>query len=438
MNHRGDQSTAQLLMLVSAVVVVAALYLGQAVLMPLALAVLLSFLLTPVAARLERLGLWRVPSVLAVTVLAFTVLGGVGWLVADQLADLIQSLPLYRTNIRNRIEALWGYGEGYLEWVLNFVEQFQEDFAPRPDPFEAPDPEPTADPVPVTIVQPAPSPLEIARFAGPLLGPLATAAMTIVFTLFILVQRDQLRDRIIRLAGLGRIDVTTKALDDAGRRISRYLLAQVLINVSYGVPIGIGLWIIGLPNALLWGVLAMLVRFVPFLGPWLGSLLPIAMSLAVFDDWTRPAAVISMFVVLELFSNNVMEPWLYGSSTGISMLAVVFAVVFWTWLWGAIGLVLATPLTVCLMVLGKYIDRLAFLNILLSDEPVLDPRSRFYQRLLAQHHEDALELADSFFIECPLVEVYDQILIPALHMAERDRHRGRLDKAQQAFAYSTV
>jgi hypothetical protein len=258
--------------------------------------------------------------------------------------------------------------------------------------------------------------------------------------IFMLLAREDLRDRVIRLIGQGRINVTTQAMDEAGRRVSKYLIAQCIVNGTYGLAIGLGLWIIGLtaghnhpsfPNWFLWGMLTALLRFIPYIGPWIGAAFPIALSLAVYQGWAVPASVIGMFLVVELISNNLMEPWLYGASTGVSTVAILVAAVFWTWLWDIPGLLLSTPLTVLIAVTGKYVPQLEFLSILLGDEPALEPKYRFYQRLLADDVEEADELLAEYAEKKPLVEVYDTVVLPALGLAEADWHRDRLDHAKQ-------
>src|SRR5688500_7704557 len=295
-------------------------------------------------------------------------------------------------------------------------------------------------PMPVAVVEPQPSPMEtLGRYLGLVLGPLGTAGIVIVFVIFMLLQREDLRNRLIRLVGFGQLTVTTNALDDAAGRISRYLLAQAIVNGTYGAAIAIGLWLIGrfvgrndppFPNVILWGLLCCILRFIPYIGPWIAAAFPLVISLAVYRGFNVFVATTVMFVVIELLSNNIMEPLRYGSSTGMSATAVLVSAVFWTWLWGPIGLLLATPLTVCLVVLGKYVPTLQFLDIMLGDEPVLAPQERLYQRWLALDHEEAADLVHEFFAERSLEDVYDTILIPALALGEQDRHKGRLDDAR--------
>ena len=261
---------------------------------------------------------------------------------------------------------------------------------------------------------------------GPLVQPIATAGIVLVFIIFVLLQREDLRDRMIRLFGMSDVHRTTAAISDAAKRIGRYLLMQLVVNLLYGIPVGVGLYLIGVPNALLWGLLATVLRFVPYLGPILAAVCPIALSLAIDPSWTTPLLTVALFVVLELFTNNVLEPWLYGASTGLSPLALIVAAVFWTTLWGPVGLLLATPLTVCLVVLGRHVPQLHLFEVLLGDTPVLEPDVKFYQRLLAGDPHDAEELADDVLEEQSLAEVYSRVVLPALVFADQDRQRGVL------------
>jgi hypothetical protein len=287
--------------------------------------------------------------------------------------------------------------------------------------------------LPVEIAERPPNPFETVKAAvTPILGPLASAGIVIVFVFFILIQREDLRDRCIRLIGEGQLTVTTKAIDEAATRVSRYLFALLIVNTTYGAAVAFGLLLIGVPNWLLWGVLAALWRFIPYVGPWIGAVFPIILSLVVFEGWSRPAMTIGLFIVIELLSNNVMEPLIYGARTGLTPVAVLLAAVFWAWLWGPVGLVLATPLTVCLVVIGRHVRQLEFLNVLLGDQPSLALEVRVYQRLLAMDQDGVFELAQNFLKERRLVEFYEQVLIPAMVLAEQDRHHGELepDRAQ--------
>ena len=293
--------------------------------------------------------------------------------------------------------------------------------------------------MPVQIVEPATSvPKLLQSVFGPVLGPLGTAAIVIVFVLFMLIKREDLRDRIIHLIGRGQLNVTTQALDEAAEKVTGYLTMQVIINVAFGLPIGVGLYFIGVPNAFLWGLLATLLRFIPYLGAWVALGFPMILSLAVTDNWRMPIETLALFAGVELITSNVLEPWLYGAHTGLSPVAILVATIFWTWLWGGVGLLLATPLTVCVAVLGKYIPSLRFLDALLGDEPTLSPEDRFYQRLLARDRREANQIAENYLKENSLVALYSAVLVPALAAAEREEESGTLDERRQRFIFQTI
>ena len=266
---------------------------------------------------------------------------------------------------------------------------------------------------------------------APLLGPLGKAALVVLLVIFMLLRREDLRRRLIRLIGKGRISATTHAMDDAGARVFRYLLMQLVVNVSYGIPVAIGLYFIGVPNAVLWGAFATVLRFIPYIGPWIAAAIPVALSLAVSPSWTMPLLTIGLFVVLELLSNNVMEPWLYGSSTGVTPIALIVAAVFWTWLWGPVGLILSTPLTVCLVVMGRHVPRLSFLSVLLSDEEALTPAEDCYHRLLTVGEQDELEFVEAYLKANSLTALYDSVFIPVIIATETDHRLELLDDEQR-------
>lgn len=422
------------------VATIAALYLGRDVFIPLALAMLLSFALGPAVTRLHRLGIGRVPAVLTVMAAVVALLVAFGALVASQLAHLTDGLPTYEANLRAKAEAFASAAPGgnIVERAADLLSNLSRDIEQVTQgelgPGDVTLPPPSGAerrPIPVEIHERTPPPIEtLTSLLGPLIEPVATAGIVVVFIIFVLLQREDLRDRLIRLFGASDVHRSTEAITDAAQRIGRYLLMQLFVNVTYGVMVGIGLWLIGVPNALLWGVLAALLRFIPFLGPVLAATLPIALSLAVDPGWTTPLLTIALFVSLELFSNNVMEPWLYGTSTGLSPLAIIVAAVFWTTLWGPVGLLLSTPLTVCLVVLGRHVPQLQFFEVLLGDAPVLTPDVKFYQRLLADDPVEAEELAEEELDDHPLEEVYANVVLPALIMAESDRVRGALDRSR--------
>ena len=425
---RAAQSGAFLTYFATAILVVVALYFGKPVLMPLALATLLAFLLSPLVDALCRKGLAQSIAVTLVVVLVFSVLGGMVWGFGRQMSSLINQLPDYRQNIREKIEDLRAAGNGStVERIRQAWKEIKGDFR-RPAPtnniteeqittIETNEPV-ELEPVPVVVQSQAAS--QIPTALGPLVQVLATAGLVVVLVIFMLLRRRELRNRLIVLFGYHRMPTTTRAIDEAVARISRYLLMQTTINSTYGIAVGTGLYFLGLPYALMWGFLAALLRFIPYVGPWLGALMPILLSLAVFPGWLHPFLVLGMILVFELFSNMLMEPLLYGQSVGVSEVALIFAVAFWTWIWGPIGLALATPLTVCLIVIGKHVPGLSFLPMLMSDEPVSQTPLLFYQRLLAMDDDEALEIASNYRASRDLIDAYDDLLLPTLMTARRD------------------
>lgn len=417
--------------------IVGILYFASEVLIPIALALLLTFLLAPAVIRLRRWGLARVPAVIVTAVLAFSVIGAIGYVVAGQLMQLATDLPSYQQNISKKLRAFQPPGGGLVERTSRVLEELETEIAATgaetPQTGRARQRR-ANEPMPVVVQPPRASALDtIAAVVGPLINPLATAGVVVVLVIFMLIQREDLRDRFIGLLGTRRLNVTTQALDDAGSRISRYLLMQLLVNVTYGVPVGIGLYFIGVPNALLWGVLATLLRFVPYLGPLIAMALPLLLAFAVDPGWQMVLMAAGLFLVLELVSNNIVEPWLYGSSTGISSVAIMVAAIFWTWLWGPIGLLLSTPMTVCIAVAGRYVPQLSFLGTLLGSEPALEPHVRLYQRMLALDFEEASEVAGELLASMPLRQVYDELVVPALSLAETDRQEGHLDDTRRRY-----
>ena len=293
--------------------------------------------------------------------------------------------------------------------------------------------------MPVTVVEPPATPLTVLRTTlFPLLGPLGTAGLVLIFVIFMLIQREDLRDRLLRLIGQGRLNASTQALDEAAQRVSRYLLMQSLINGGTGLAVAIGLFFIGVPNAILWGLFAAVLRFIPYLGPWIAAMLPILISLAVFPGWEKPFLTLGLFLLIELVSNNVVEPLVYGSETGISTIGILVSAVFWTWLWGPVGLLMATPLTVCLVVMGRYVPQLQFLDVLLGDQPPLPIEAQVYHRLLAMDSTEVGTVLESCMKERTVAEFYDEVLIPALILAERDRHRGELSPEREEFIDTTM
>ncbi|MER8445302.1 AI-2E family transporter [Mesorhizobium sp. M1066] len=416
------------------VTTVAALYFGREVFLPIAIALLLTFALAPLVSALKKVGIPRIAAVIASVLGAFAALGLFSFIVATQVSELAQNIPVYQTNILTKIRSLkeTGVGGGILARLSKVVERVGQEIDRQDPSLPAATPEkPPREPVPVEIVA-RERPLQVLQnIVGPLISPLGSAGLIIVVVIFMLLEREDLRDRFIRLVGYGDLHRTTEALQDAAKRVGRYLLMQLVVNIVYAVPIAIGLWALGIPNALLWGLLALALRFVPYIGPIIGMLLPLFLALAVAPGWSLVLWTAALFVVMELITGNVIEPWLYGSRTGLSPLAIIVAAIFWTWLWGPLGLILSTPLTVCLVVLGRHVPQFEFLDVLFGNEPVLEPHARLYQRLLAGDPEEATDHAEEMLEEKYLVEFYDKVAIPALLLGEQDRVRGVMGDLQR-------
>lgn len=407
------------------VLVVVVLHWAQDILVPIALAVLITFVLTTPVTLLERV-LGRVPAVLAVVTLVFTLLGLAGWGLAHQMDSLAQDLPRYRGNILAKIADVRGAGEG---GTLGKLQATIADITARVG--RSSQPAGAARAVVVTA-QPGPGLPGVTSWLGPILGPLGTAGLVVAMVIFMLIERRALRDRLIGFFGQGHLAVTTRAVDEAGERVSRQLLMQSLVNLIYGVAAGIGLVVLGVPYALVWATLAAVLRFIPYLGPVLGAGAPILVSLAALQGWSGPLGVVALFVVLELFTNLVLETVLYAGAAGVSQVALLVSLAFWTWLWGPLGLLMGTPLTVCLVVLGKHVRGLEFVGTLMADTPALAPEYSYYQRLLARDQSEAADLLERHIKAGPPGSVYDALLLPALNYAELDRLERRLSAEEEA------
>jgi len=433
----GEWST--LALIATLVATLAVLYFAREILIPFVFALTLSFVLTPAATWLQRIHLGRVLSVIVVMVAVVAFTGGVSWMVANQLIDVADNFPSYNENIHNKIQRLRAPATGALGRVEKGVAAIGKELAGT----DAADPgrgrrasATTANPLPVEVVTPEPSPLaHLSDLTKPFLAPIGMFGFVLILTVFILIKREDLRNRFLRLVGLGQLHATTQALDDATQRISRYLVLQFLVNGLMGVAIGAGLFAIGVPYAALWGVIAALLRLVPYVGILCAAVLPFTLALAVFDGWLHPALVLLLFFLLEMIVGNFVEPWLYGAHTGISSLGLLVSAIFWTLLWGYPGLILSTPLTVCVIVLARYVPQLSFLHIALGDQDVLTTEIQLYQRLLAMDHVEARAVVEQFLKDHPLLELYEQVVIPALMLAEQERHRGTLEPAREEFVF---
>jgi predicted PurR-regulated permease PerM len=431
-----------------AVIVVTALYVGREIFVPVALAILLSFVL---AAPVNFLQSLRVPRVLAAVVtvlLAFVVIFALGSLIATQLTRLAGNLPQYQTTIQSKITSLRGVtgGPSTLERAEGMLQDLSKELNKPKSESPALMNEPSGvsssrpiTPVPVEVLQPDPGTLASLRsLIAPLVSPLATTGIIVIFVIFILLQREDLRNRLIRLAGTYDLQRTTAALDDAAGRLSRLFLNQLLINSGFGVLIGVGLWIIGVPSAALWGILAGVLRFVPYIGSFIAAAFPLTLAVAVDPGWSMLVWTAILFFVIEPITGQVVEPMVYGRSTGLSPVAVVVSATFWTALWGPIGLVLATPLTVCLVVLGRHVERLSFLDVMFGDRPALSPPEIFYQRMLAGDPTEAAEKAEQFLKERSLSSYYDDVALKGLQLAQMDLDRDVLDVSRLLRIRDTV
>ena len=428
--------------------VIAALYFAQDFLIPLALAALLTFLLSPLVTRIER-WLGRIVAVLLVAVVILAATGATGWVLTRQLVDLATKLPDYKENIQTKLRSIRIPTGGVFARFSKTVEELKKDLpgaetstpaAVKPETSVALTPKPAPAAASAQVVETSSvNPMGLVQYLiAPLVGPLGKAALVVLLVIFMLLRREDLRRRLIRLLGKDHISATTRAMDDAGARVFRYLLMQLVVNVSYGIPVAIGLYFIGVPNAVLWGAFATVLRFIPYIGPWIGAAMPVALSLAVSPGWTMPLLTIGLFIVLELLSNNVMEPWLYGSSTGVTPIALIVAAVFWTWLWGPVGLVLSTPLTVCLVVMGRHVPRLSFLSVLLSDEEALTPAEDCYHRLLTVGEQDELEFVEAYLQANSLAALYDSVFVPVIIATETDHRLELLDDEQRVLVEQTL
>src|SRR5271155_620590 len=456
-NKRGWLSNEPLLVLG---LVLLTLYFARDLLIPLAMALSLNFLLAPAVIHLERLRVPRLPAVLLVVLLASSFIAVTGWVVVRQLLDVASDLPSYRQNIDDKLAAIHVPTAGLVGSAIYGIRILNQDLFGTKTPPPPPEPdkgriirrnshEPerqipqtsqsNSTPAQVVVVQPPTSDFAYAQqLLKPVIKPLGMLGMVVIFTIYMLFKREDLRNRLLLLAGMGRLNVLTQALNDAAQRISSYLLMNVLVNASYGAVFGIGLYLLHVPNATLWGVLLGILRMVPYAGMIIGGGLPIGFAFAAFPGWWTPLFVVLLFIVLEITVSNLIEPWLYGSHTGISALALVTTAMVWTLLWGLPGLILSTPLTVCLIVVGRYMPQMSFLHILLGDEAELAPEAHFYERLLAMDQTEAHHIADKFLDGHRLVDLYDGVVLPALSLAEQDRHKGFLDDTRSTFLFQSA
>lgn len=428
-----SRSLTALIFLGCFTMVIGILYYGRTILIPFALAILLTFILSPVVNTFRRWGAGQILSVVVTVVLSFAVLGSIGTVIAFEFKGLANELPGYRQNIRQKISDIRNASKSEsLSKVKAIAQEVVEEFKAEPTPnTKGAQPLPAKGTNAPVVVQEKPATEENGLPIDSLLEPLGSAGLVIVLVIFMLLRREDLRDRLLHLCGRERLIMTTKAIEEIGDKVSRYLVRQCLLNMIYGIGITIGLALIGLPYAVLWGFLAAIARFIPYAGPVIGAVAPMMMSLAVFDSWMSPLMVIGLILTWELINNMILEPVIYGQGTGISEVALLIMMAFWTWLWGAVGLVLAAPLTVCMFVICKGIPELNFISIMLGSKAALTPQHALYQRLVAQNHDEATILMKDFLKNHTREELYERMLMPVLRICRDDRAGHRLSGHMQ-------
>jgi predicted PurR-regulated permease PerM len=404
--------------------IIAFMYQAAEVLKPLSLAILLSFALVPISRQFERL---KLPRVAAVVLTVVVVLGGlafIGYKVGQQLDSLADNLPEYEQRINDKIQGMQPSQANALTKVKEVVGDVGKQLTPDRGDTNIQQ---------VRVVNEPDFGAQVSKMAGPYIEGLGSAFIILILLLFLMINRENMSDRLIRSFGHGKISLTTRTMEEVGQRISKYLVMFAMVNSTFGLIVGLGLWAIGVKYALLWGFLAGFLRFIPYAGAATAFALPLLFSIATEDSWTKPLLVVALYGVLEVAANSFLEPMIYGKTTGVSALALLVAAMFWTWLWGGIGLILSTPMTVCLAVLGKYVPSLGFFATFLREEVDLEPGVRFYQRLLAMDQDGASAVIDSVLAKHPRAEVFDRVLVPTLSMAERDFARGDIDEREHTF-----
>jgi predicted PurR-regulated permease PerM len=436
-----QSDTATITMLATGATVVGTLFVAREILVPISLAVLISFVLSPLTQMLRRRGIPQSAAVVCVVALTFGAIIGIGALGAAQISQLSERLPQYQENIRSKIRTFKGStsGSSAVARATTVIEDLGKEISGRPQAPAAGAAPKDVLPIPVEIRPPGSNPLKIAsEFLAPILNPLASIGLVVLFVIFILLQQQDLRDRVIKLLGSNSLQRTTEAMDEAANRLSRYFLLQTALNAAFGLAVGIGLWAIGVPSPVLWGSFAMLMRFVPYIGSILAAVLPVALAAAVDPGWTMMAWTVALFAIGEPLMGHGIEPQVFGHQTGLSPVAIVTAATFWTWLWGPIGLIVATPLTLCLVVLGQYTKRLEFLHVLLGDQPALTPPESFYQRLIAGDPAEIIEQAERQLQDTELATYLDDVALPGLVLAQLDVDSGELSSERQALVIDGV
>lgn len=431
-----------LFVLIFSLATIAVLYLAKTVVVPLALAILFSFLLSPLVTLLERIRLPRLLAIIVVILAAGIAVGAVSWTVFNQLVTVTDHMADFTYNINRKLETLkptkstsFSRAEQELDRLGQEISTLNLGVAVDHSEHQRKQLGASAD-HPIAVQEVGKSD-RLDTIHG-VLGSLVSVFLVVVFTFFMLLQREDLRNRLIRLTGRGHLNLMTQAMDEAGHRVSRYLALQLLVNTCYGTLVFVALYFLALPHALLWGALAGILRFIPYVGAPTAALLPTVFSIAVYTGWTPTLLIMAVFFIMEVLTANFIEPHIYGKQTGLSPLAVLVAAVFWTLIWGPIGLILSVPLTVCLVVVGSHVPSLKFLTVLLGDQPVMRPEAHYYQRLLASDAQEAGQVLDSYVKDNSVAAVYDQVMVPALSLFEQDRHRNALDQETVNFITETT
>jgi predicted PurR-regulated permease PerM len=425
--------------IIAAGTLLALLYFGRDVLVPVTLALILSLLIAPLVRALRRLGLGQTLSVLAAVLVLALSFGAVATVIGTQLIHMAGSLPKYERTIERKAEKLNNLAVKPVSAITAQADRFLNKNATPPPSAPLPDSTATKTPIPVELHEPPANPLQVAeKVLGSIWVPLETAGIVLVVLIFVLLEHEALRDRFIRIAGGADIRLTTLLINDAGDRLSRFFVSQFTVNCGVGGLIWIGLSVIGLPHAMVWAALSAVLRFVPYVGIWIAALCSALLAAGVDAGWTMALETLSLFVVVELIAAQLVEPQLYGHTTGLSPLSVVVAAIFWSWLWGPIGLILSTPLTLCLLVAGRHVKGLSFLEVLLGDTRALTMPQRFYQRALSADSDEIIASAREFLKHSSFADYCDSVLLPALHLARLDLVTGAISVDQQQKVRSSM
>ncbi len=417
--------------LLTIALIVAILWTAKTILLPLALGVILAFALTPLVRWFDRMRLPRGAGVALTMLLALSAVGGMAYVVFGQFAELSSEITKYTSSMRNKVAELRLGDDAALRKLTRTVDRVTEQLDENADELKRAQP--------VRVVPPRVTPAERVRdTVHSVFEPITSAVIVLVLVAFMLGQREDLRDRLIRLIGPESVTLTTRLLDEAAQRVSRFLVAQTLINLAFGAIVMLGLYWIGVPYAALWGGLTAVLRFVPYVGSILSAVIPATLAFATFPGWAETLQTLALFLTLDLIAAYFVEPVVLGHRTGVSSFALLMSALFWIWVWGPIGLILATPLTVCIAVLGRHVRSLRFLSIIFADEPALMPHVRFYQRLLARDEDEASMLVERKAAEIGPIGVIDQVLLPSLVLLIQHRSQEEVTAEDADFVLDNV